>query len=132
MAELSSFGVRASAGSLRADADAGAVVLPHAWTPEGVVAAPVSNGAQTLHLSVALCVLNDVYREAGASGIAVRGVAVEADGGFDDAWASTGIDYRVEVDSATDEATLARLLTQVEAVAEIPRALGAGAKVQRR
>ncbi|WGL53361.1 OsmC family protein [Nocardioides sp. BP30] len=132
MAELSAFGVRAGAGSLRADADAGAVVLPHSWTPQGVLAAPVTNGAQALHLAVALCVLNDVYREAAASGIEIGGVAVEADGAFDDAWASTGIHYRVEVDTAADEATLVRLLTQVEHVAEIPRALGAGAKVQRR
>jgi hypothetical protein len=132
MAELSSFGVRASAGSLRSEPGEDAVVLPHTWTPAGVVAAPVGNGAQALHLSVALCVLNDVFREAGASGVEVHGVVVEADGGFDDAWSSTGIHYRIEVDSPSDEATLVRLLAQVERVAEIPRALGAGAKVQRR
>jgi len=132
MAELSPFGVRAGAGTLRAQPAEGAVVLPHAWTPEGVLAVPVANGAQALHLAVALCVLNDVYREAVAVGVEVRGVAVEADGAFDAAWASTGIEYRVDVDTPTDPATLADLLARVERVAEIPRAIVAGAQVRRR
>ena len=59
--DLSPFGVRATAGTLRASEG---VVLHHAWTEEGVMAGPVANGAQLLHLSVALCVLNDTYREA--------------------------------------------------------------------
>jgi hypothetical protein len=53
-------------------------VLHHTWTDEGVIAAPAANGAQVLHLSVALCVLNDTYREAERLGIEVDGVAVEA------------------------------------------------------
>lgn len=128
-AGLSPYGVRATAGSLRAG---DGVVLSHAWTPEGVVAVPVTNGAQVLHLSVALCVLNDVYREARELDVPVDGVAVEADGGFDDAWASTGIAYRVEVDSPAGDAAAQRLLEWVDEVAEIPRALRAGAKVWRR
>ncbi len=129
MAELSAFGVRASAGSLRAGAG---VELPHAWTPAGVVAAPAANGAQVLHLSVALCVLNDVYREADRLGIAVDGVAVEADGGFDDTWASTGIRYAVDIDSPAAPDAVASLLGVVDEVAEIPRAVRAGAEVTRR
>ena len=58
--KLSPLGVSATAGTLRASAG---VVLHHQWTEEGVVASPVVNGAQVLHLSVALCVLNDTYRE---------------------------------------------------------------------
>ncbi|HYO20305.1 MAG TPA: hypothetical protein VES02_16750 [Dermatophilaceae bacterium] len=58
--ELSPLGVSATAGTLRASAG---VVLHHEWTEEGVVASPAVNGAQVLHLSVALCVLNDTYRE---------------------------------------------------------------------
>jgi uncharacterized OsmC-like protein len=86
-------------------------VLRHTWTEEGVVAGPASNGGQLLHLSVALCVLNDTYREAARLGIQVDGVAVEVDGAFDDEWHST---------AAVDE------------VAEIPRAIRAGAAVARR
>jgi hypothetical protein len=126
--ELSPFGVRAGAGSFCLTEG---VALTHAWTTEGVVAAPASNGAQVLHLAVALCVLNDVYREAATRGIDVRGVLVGADGGFDDAWRSTGITYAVQVDTDAPAAVLAELLQAVDEVAEIPRALSAGVSVVR-
>ncbi|MBD3781999.1 MAG: OsmC family protein [Micrococcales bacterium] len=127
--DLSPFGVRASAGSLRAD---DGVALAHSWTDAGVVAGPATNGAQVLHLSVALCVLNDTYREAARLGIEVSGVAVEVDGAFDDAWRSTGIRYEVELDSAAPEDDRQRLLEVVDEVAEIPRAIRGGAEVTRR
>jgi len=128
MAELSAFGVRASAGTLR---EGEGVVLPHAWTEDGVVAAPAANGAQVLHLAVALCVLNDTYREAQRLGVPLAGVAVSADGAFDDTWASTGIGYAVEIDSPAEAERIGELLDVVDAVAEIPRALRAGADVRR-
>lgn len=127
--KLSPFGVRASAGTLRA---ADGVLLPHAWTPEGVVAGPAANGAQVLHLSVALCVLNDTYREADRLGIEVLGVAVDADGGFDDEWRSTGIEYSVTLDSSASDDDLAHLQAVVDGVAEIPRVIRAGTSVTRR
>ncbi len=127
--DLSPFGVRATAGSLRESAG---VVIQHSWSEEGVVAAPVTNGAQVLHLSVALCVLNDTYREAERLGVKVDGVAVEADGGFDDQWRSTGIVYSVTLDSQASKEDLAGLRAVVDDVAEIPRAVRAGAPVQRR
>ena len=126
--ELSPFGVVASAGTLRAP---GGVALRHQWTEEGVLASPLVNGAQVLHLSVALCVLNDTYREAERLGVTVEGVAVEADGSFDDEWRSTGIEYRVTLDSAASSAALDHLRAAVDEVAEIPRALRAGAPVAR-
>jgi len=126
--DLSPFGVRASAGTLRSGQG---VTLEHPWTAEGVLAAPASNGAQVLHLAVALCVLNDTFREAQRLGVPVDGVAVEADGGFDDAWRSKGITYEVTVDSPAPADDVARLTTAVDEVAEIPRALRAGATVAR-
>ena len=126
--DLSPFGVRASAGTLR---DADGVALQHSWTDEGVIAAPVTNGAQVLHLSVALCVLNDTYREAERLGLTIDGVAVEADGGFDDEWRSTGIAYAVTVDSQATTEEVAHLQSVVDEVAEIPRAVRAGAAVTR-
>ncbi len=122
------FAVRACAGSLR---DGVGIALPHPWTEEGVLATAVANGAQALHLAVALCVLNDTYREAERLGVRVDGAAVTADGGFDEEWASTGIVYDVRVDSPADDATLAGLVEVVDEVAEIPRALRAGAAVGR-
>lgn len=128
MADLSPFGVRVASGSLR---EGDGVVLPHAWTEAGVLAAPVTNGAQALHLAVALCVLNDTYREAQRLAVQVDGVVVTADGAFDDVWASTGITYDITVDTAAPAETLDLLLEVVDEVAEIPRVLRAGADVRR-
>ncbi|MDG4801320.1 OsmC family protein [Micromonospora sp. WMMD980] len=89
-------------------------------------------GAHLLHVAVAGCVLNDVYREAGALGIRVDGVRVTASGDFDTrTWASTGITYHVELRSPTPADELDRLLERVDEVAEIPRTLRAGAPVRR-
>lgn len=127
--ELSANGARATAGSLRA---AEGIRLNHAWTDQGVVAGPAGNGAQVLHLSVALCVLNDTYREAQRLGIDLEGVAVDADGEFDDEWHSTGIEYSVALDAQASAEDLKRLSAVVDEVAEIPRVLRAGAAVIRR
>ena len=128
MADLSPFGVRVASGSLR---EGDGVVLPHAWTEAGVLAAPVTNGAQALHLSIALCVLNDTYREAERLAVPIAGVAVTADGAFDDVWTSTGITYDITVDTTAEERDLGVLLEVVDEVAEIPRVLRAGADVRR-
>lgn len=128
MADPSPFGVRVSSGSLR---QGEGVVLPHAWTEEGVLAGPATNGAQVLHLAVALCVLNDTYREARRLDVPVLGVAVTADGGFDDVWTSTGISYDIVLDTTAPSETVQLLLEVVDEVAEIPRALRAGADVRR-
>jgi hypothetical protein len=125
-----SFTVTAAAGTLRGDAEAG-LVLPHAWTEHGVVTDVAATGAHVLHLAVALCVLNDTYREAGQLGVQVDGVRVVADGDFTDAWDSTGITYAVELDTAAPEAEVDRLLDVVDEVAEIPRVVRAGADVRR-
>lgn len=127
--DLSPFGVRAGAGSLR---PSDGVVLEHTWTAEGVVAGPATNGAQLLHLSVAVCVLNDTYREARRLGIEVNGVAVSADGAFDDDWRSTGIVYEHTVDSPAPDEQVQELVAAVDVVAEIPQVLRRGASVTRR
>lgn len=127
--DRSAYGASATAGTLVA---AEGVVLRHQWTEGGVVASSAVNGAQVLHLSVALCVLNDLYREADRLGVALSGVAVEADGGFDSEWHSTGIEYSVIVDTAAPRDAVERLLATVDEVAEVPRALRAGASVTRR
>lgn len=126
--ELSTFGVRAGAGTL---CPVDGVVLKHAWTDRGVVAGPATNGAQVLHLSIAVCVLNDLYREAHRLGLEIRGAHVAVDGQFDDEWRSTGITYEVAIDSAAPDAEICRLLEVVDEVAEVPRAVRAGASVTR-
>ena len=125
------FEVTVGAGTMMSASDA-AIRFPHRWTHDGVTVEAEFTGAHLLHLAAAGCVLNDVYREAAALGVGVDGVRVVAAGGFDaSTWQSTGIDYSVEVSSDASPDQLAQLLEVVDQVAEIPRAIRAGAAVQR-
>lgn len=131
MSGTGDFGVAVAAGSLRAAVRAD-LELPHRWTPEGVVAQVQFTGVHLLHLAAAGCVLNDVYREAGALEVPVQGVLVRAAGTYDtDAWRCEGVVYEVEVDSPSSPDDVARLLAVVDEVAEVPRVLRAGAPVSR-
>lgn len=128
---MEQFEVVVGAGTFRSAAS-DAVHFPHRWTAEGVTVEAAFTGAHLLHLAAAGCVLNDIYREAIDLGIQIDGVRVTASGGFDtQAWSSTGITYRAEVDSPTSPEAVAQLLDRVDAVAEIPRAIRAGAPVER-
>jgi hypothetical protein len=125
------FPVTLSAGSLRADPASGWLV-PHAWSDTGVVIQTVPNGAGVLHVAVALCVLNDTFREAIEAQVPVAGVKVSARGEFDEeTWQSSGVTYTVEIDSTADADGVAALLSRVDEVAEVPRALRAGMTVER-
>jgi uncharacterized OsmC-like protein len=128
---MSDFEVVVGAGTLRSTA-ADAVTFPHKWTAEGVTVDAAFTGAHLLHLAAAGCVLNDVYREAENRGIAVRGVRVSASGAFNtETWQSTGISYVVELDTTAPAAAIDELLRRVDSVAEIPKAIRAGASVDR-
>ncbi|MFJ5217201.1 OsmC family protein [Streptomyces sp. NPDC088354] len=125
------FTVMASAGSYLSEGGEH-VRLPHRWTPGGVEVRSAFTGGHVLNLAVAACVLNDLYREAEAAGLELRGVRVRAEGGFDPSvWRSTGISYAVEIDSDEPPARLEALIAAVDEVAEIPRALRQGAAVTR-
>jgi uncharacterized OsmC-like protein len=128
---MGDFEVVVGAGSLRSDS-AEAVRFPHQWTADGVTIDAAFTGAHVLHLAVAGCVLNDVYREAARLQIPVAGVRVTAGGGFaPGSWHSTGIGYQVEVDSAASSIDIDTLLNVVDSVAEIPKSLRAGTNVER-
>jgi uncharacterized OsmC-like protein len=121
--------VSVGAGSLYIDEG---FALSHAWTGAGVTIEASFTGAHLLHLAVAGCVLNDIYREAERVGMHVDGVRVTAQGGFDqETWTSTGIEYLVAVDSRAGAEKIERLLAIVDEVAEIPKALRAGVVVRR-
>jgi uncharacterized OsmC-like protein len=131
IADMDDFGVVVAAGTLRS-AHPDAVRFPHRWTPEGVTVEADFTGAHLLHLATAGCVLNDAYREATRLGVAVNGVRVTASGGFDtDTWKSTGITYSVELDSDAPDEDLSAVMEAVDATAEIPKSLRAGASVVR-
>ena len=124
------YDVVVAAGSLRSE-HPGALRAPHRWTDDGVTVEAYFTGAHLLHVAAAGCVLNDLYREAQALAIRLDGARVTARGGFEDAWASTGITYAVELDTPAPPDDVARLLAVVDDVAEIPRAIRAGASVER-
>jgi putative redox protein len=89
------------------------------------------NGGQLLHLAVAGCVSNDLFREAAIRGIQLTRVVVRADGGYDGQPAvSTGISYTVEVEGRASEDELRSLVEHVDAIAEIPNSLRNGTAVR--
>ena len=124
--------VEVSTGVLRPKSGS-VMTMSHRWTDDGVAVDAPFTGAHLLHLAAAGCVLNDLYREAATMGIELDGVRVRAQGGFDaDTWSSTGITYDVELVSGAAQAQLQQLLSHVDAIAEIPRALRSGMTVERR
>jgi uncharacterized OsmC-like protein len=110
------FEVAVGAGTMMSSS-AAAVGFPHRWTSGGVTVEADFTGGHLFHLAAAGCVLNDLYREAAALGIELHGVRVTAAGG------------EVSSDASADQ--LAHLLEAVDRVAEIPRAIRAGATVRR-
>jgi hypothetical protein len=130
--EEARFAVVVSAGSLRPSDGAG-VVMAHRWTAEGVVVEADFTGAHLYVLAAAGCVLNDLYREAVELGIEIDGARVHAEGGFDTAtWASTGVEYEVELATRAGADEVERLVRVVDDVAEIPKTLRIGTTVLRR
>ena len=62
---MTDFSVECAAGSLRSLSESAPVAhFAHRWTDGGVDVSADFTGAHLLHLSVAACVLNDLYREA--------------------------------------------------------------------
>ncbi len=81
-------------------------------------------GGHLLHLAVAACVVNDIYREAQRMGIPIDAVSVSARGGFAGSpVVSTGITYSVDVTSPTAADEVERLIAHVDEIAEIPNTL---------
>ena len=88
-------------------------------------------GGHLLHLAVAGCVHNDLFREAVARGISLSHVKVTADGGFDgDPCVSTGIGYSVHLEGSASAEQLNALLAHVERIAEVPSAIRLGGEVR--
>lgn len=89
------------------------------------------NGGELLHLAVAGCVSNDLFREAAALGIQLDDVRVVVRGDFaGDPAVSTGIEYEVHLSGDADESCLNDLVARVDAIAEIPGSLRRGTSVR--
>ena len=83
------------------------------------------NGGELLYLAVAGCVSNDLFREAQATGIALRRVRVRARGDFTgDPAVSTEITYEVDVEGDASAERLRALVEDVDRIAEIPNSMG--------
>jgi putative redox protein len=89
------------------------------------------NGGELLHLAVAGCVSNDLFREAARRGVELTRVVITADGGYDGQPAtSTGITYAAEVEGRASEEDLRALVSYVDEIAEIPNSLRRGTPVR--
>ena len=88
------------------------------------------NGAELLHLAVAGCVSNDLFREARTLGVRLTRVAITARGELSgNPPASGGIGYSVEVWGDAPASALRELVARVDAIAEIPSSLRRGTAV---
>jgi len=88
------------------------------------------NGGELLMLALATCYCNDLYREAARLNIRIDGVEVEASAEFPGVGlAATNISYRARVSSSADASTIADLLRQTDAVAEVHNTIRSGAAV---
>ncbi len=89
------------------------------------------NGSQLLHLAVAGCISNDLFREASCRGVRLTRVVVKVDGDYSGRPAvSTGISYAVEVEGRADKEELRSLIDHVDAIAEIPNSIRQGTEVR--
>lgn len=89
------------------------------------------NGGQLLHLAVAGCISNDLFREARTRKLTLKKVVITVDGDFSGSPAvSAGIDYTVEVEGDATDAELADLVKYVDEIAEIPNSLRRGTPVK--
>jgi len=89
------------------------------------------NGAELLHLAVAGCVSNDLFREARTLGLRLTRVAITARGEFGGSpQTSGGIGYSVEVWGDAPAEALRELVALVDGIAEIPNSLRRGTAVR--
>jgi putative redox protein len=89
------------------------------------------NGGELLHLAVAGCVSNDLFREARAMGLRLTRVAITARGEFTGSpQVSGGIGYSVEVWGDAPAEVLRALVARVDGIAEIPNSLRRGTAVR--
>lgn len=89
------------------------------------------NGGEFLLLALATCYCNDLYREATGLDIELQRVEVEATATFSGiGLAASNVRYRAKVQSSASPESVARLLRETDAVAEVHNTLRIGVPVQ--
>ena len=112
--------------TVRTETTSQALTIPAKPTGKGSAV----NGGELLMLALATCYCNDLYREAARLNIPIDGVEVEASAEFPGVGlAATDISYRARVSSSADASTIADLLRQTDAVAEVHNTIRTGAAV---
>lgn len=89
------------------------------------------SGGEFLMLALATCYCNDLYREAARLNIPIEGATVEAIADFPGVGlAATNIRYYAVVHSSANAETIAQLMRETDAVAEVHNTVRAGVPVQ--
>ena len=122
--------VRNAAGTHEALVRTGTTTQPLAIAAKATGRGSAVNGGELLMLALATCYCNDLYREADRLGIAIDGVEVEASADFTGVGlAASNIRYRATVSSTAPAESIATLLRETDAVAEIHNTVRAGVPV---
>jgi len=122
--------VRNAAGTNEALVRTGTTTQPLAIAAKATGRGSAVNGGELLMLALATCYCNDLYREADRLGIAIDGVEVEASADFTGVGlAASNIRYRATVSSTAPAESIATLLRETDAVAEIHNTVRAGVPV---
>ena len=122
--------VTSSASGFDATVRTGTAVQTLAVPPKSGGLGSAVNGGEFLMLALATCYCNDLYREAAHLGIRVESARVEASAEFPGiGLAATNIRYRARVTSPADDDTIARLIRETDAVAEVHNTIRAGVPV---
>jgi uncharacterized OsmC-like protein len=103
-------------------------VLKHHRAGAVEVGVEVLSGGHLLHLALAGCVFNNIFRLAGERGITLRDCRITVDGGFTDT-ASTGIDYEVEISGSAPAEELEGIVRAAGADSTIANVLRAVTEV---
>jgi organic hydroperoxide reductase OsmC/OhrA len=89
------------------------------------------NGGELLCLALATCFCNDLYREAGKTGMKLTKVTVEAWAEFGAAGEpGTGFHYRAHVEADAPQEAIDALIRATDGVAEIQKTLRNGAAIK--
>lgn len=108
----------------------GNAIQPLSVPPKSSGKGSAINGGEFLMLALATCYCNDLYREAERLAVPIDGVEVEASAEFPRiGLAAVNITYRATVSSSASSSSLAQLLRETDAVAEIHNTVRSGVPV---